>query len=245
MKIHFLNIAMAITALTFTMTSCNKDDYYNLDLEIDYKVGAESFVYDQVYTINGTAVKFSLVQFYVSGIHIEDHDGAKVNFDKYLLVKPSQTNYELGPIAKDFGSHLHELNFNVGIDEATNSQTTETFTSRAATDPLSTQNPAMHWSWNSGYIFIKMEGMVDTDGDGTPDAVAEWHLGMNSMLRPVGISAHSDLSKGKNEIHLNFDVAKLFTDVDLATEYDTHTMDNMPLAVKIADNVSSAFSKVH
>ena len=85
--------------------------------------------------------------------------------------------------------------------------------------------------------------MVDTTGDGTVDAVMEYHLGMNSMLRPVSIMAHSDLDKGDNHIHLNFDIAALFTDVDFVNDGSTHTMDNMPLAMKIANNLATSFRK--
>ncbi len=247
-NIAIQSLALLLAAFA-SLTSCQKDkeDFYNLELEIDYKVGSADFSYDQVYTINGIAVKFSLFQVYLSGLKVEDHDGNHKHFEeKYLLVKPTQKDYMLGSINKAFGDHVHDLKFNVGIDAATNSQTTETFTSRNANDPLAAQNPAMHWSWNSGYIFIKIEGEVDTDGDGSPDTAAQWHVGLNEMLRPVSIEAHSDMKKGDNHIHLKLDVAKVFTGIDMTTEISTHSMGaNKPIAVKVADNIATAFSKMH
>jgi hypothetical protein len=245
MKKIMSKIALSVFALTvlFSATSCKKDKTYNLNLGITYKVGTEAFAYNQVYTIGGVAVKFTLAQMYLSGIHIEDDDANEGHYDdKYLLIKPSIATYALGELTNKEISHLHEVKFNVGIDSTTNHQTTDMFNARPATDVLSVQNPAMHWSWNSGYIFVKIEGMVDTDADGTPETAAEFHIGMDSYLQAVALTTHKDLEDGDNTISLNFNVAKLFDGVNLATEYVTHTMDNMTLAGKVKANLAAAFS---
>lgn len=193
------SLAIAAFALVFSMGSCKKDEEdtatdTDLSMHLHYKVGTEDFAYDQVYTIDGVAVKFTLAQFYVSGINIMNDDGEMHSFDDlFLLAKPSQMDYALGTVPASFGDHLHMLNFNVGVDSVTNSQTEADFTSRDANDPLAAQNPGMHWSWNSGYIFVKIEGEVDTDGDGTPDTAANWHIGKNSLLREVSLMAHQDM----------------------------------------------------
>ena len=41
---------------------------------------------------------------------------------------------------------------------------------------------------------------------------------------------------------MEFDVEKLFLNVDLQTEHGTKTVDNLPLATKIADNVINAIT---
>lgn len=242
-KIVFLFAAISLISLN----SCKRDKTKTLDLEVNYKVGSESFSYDDTYTIGGTAIKFDLVQFYVSSIALMDDDGTMAMFpDKYLLVKPEMTTYSLGEIPESYDSdHAHMLNFNVGIDETTNGQTESTFLSRSENDPLAAQNPAMHWSWNSGYIFLKIDAQVDTSGDGTVDAVAAFHIGMNDFLTSTSTMMHTDLETGENTLSLNFDVATLFDDVDLSTEYVTMTMNNMPLANKVKANIPAAFSKAN
>ena len=42
-------------------------------------------------------------------------------------------------------------------------------------------------------------------------------------------------------IHLNFDLAAALINVDMTSELMTHTMDDMMLATKIANNWQSAF----
>ncbi len=245
MKNIIYKITLSVFALSilFTTSSCNKDNTRSLNLDITYKVNTLTFAYDEVYTINGVAIKFTLAQMYISGLHIEDDDMNEEHFEsKYLLVKPGTHTYEIGAITNKKINHLHHLKFNVGIDSVTNGQTVDAFNAREATDPLSVQNPAMHWSWSSGYIFLKINAMVDTDADGTPDAVAEFHVGMNSFLQAVEFITHRDLEKGVNTVSLNFNIAKLFDGVNLATEYSTHTMDDMPLANKIKANLAAAFT---
>ncbi|WCL81407.1 hypothetical protein PPO43_15635 [Saprospira sp. CCB-QB6] len=240
------SLAIAAFALVFSMGSCKKDEETatdtDLSMHLHYKVGTEDFAYDQVYTIDGVAVKFTLAQFYISGVNIMDDDNNMHSFeDLYILAKPSQMDYALGTIPASFGDHLHMLKFNIGVDSLTNSQTEADFTSRDANDPLAAQNPGMHWSWSSGYIFVKIEGEVDTDGDGTPDTAANWHIGTNNMLREVSLMAHQDMEGEEATIEVEFDLATVLTNTDLANDYSTHTMNNMPLATKVANNMATAF----
>jgi len=239
------SLAIAAFALVFSMGSCKKDEDdkdTDLSMHLHYKVGSENFAYDQVYTIDGVAVKFSLAQFYISGVNIMDDDNNMHSFENlYILAKPSQMDYALGTVPASFGNHLHMLKFNVGVDSLTNSQTEADFTSRDASDPLAAQNPGMHWSWNSGYIFVKLEGEVDTDGDGTPDTAANWHIGTNNMLRGVSLMAHQDMEDEEATIEVEFDLATVLTNTDLANDFATMTMNNMPLATKVANNMVNAF----
>lgn len=230
---------VALAALIIVgFSSCKKDedkDENSTHLKVHYKVGSEDFSYNTNYTIGGVAVKFDLAQFYLSTIKLGDN----AYTDKYVLVKPGEET-DLGYTAP---GDYHMFSFNVGVDEMTNSQTETDFTNRASDDPLAIQSPKMHWSWNAGYLFLKIEGMVDTDGDNTPETVLQFHIGSNDMLRAISLHSHATVEdKSTTEIELNFDLEKLLTGVDLKTEYSTHTMNNKPLAKKIMDNLSSALS---
>jgi hypothetical protein len=103
----------------------------------------------------------------------------------------------------------------------------------------------MHWNWNSGYRFLRIDGKVDTDGDGTMDETMAFHLGTNNMLQNVSLTAHKDVEKGSNMLHMEFDLAKLFEGVDLSTDFSTHTMNNPELAAAVRDNIPAAISMMH
>ncbi|RMG58901.1 MAG: hypothetical protein D6722_22990, partial [Bacteroidetes bacterium] len=118
-------------------------------------MGSSDFALNQVYTINGVAVEFSTIQFYVSGLELGDASDFDAP-DVYLLVKAGQMMYELGEIT---AGAKPSLRFNVGIDSVTNHLDPSTYD---ASNPLAFQSPSMHWSWDSGYIFFRIDGKVDT-----------------------------------------------------------------------------------
>ncbi|MDX2248561.1 MAG: MbnP family protein [Bacteroidia bacterium] len=207
-----------------------------LSLHFHSLVGEDVFAFNTVYNINGTAVSFTTAQFYVSGIQVGGDGEFDTNEDKYLLVTADKSVYEVGEITT---GHKHMLMFNVGVDSVANHSDPTTY----ATDhPLAPKNPNMHWSWNSGYIFIKIEGLVDTNADGTPEAQMELHIGTDAKLTPVALTAHKEVATEEETIHMEVDFAKLFTGIDLTTERITHTGDDPGLAAKLVANVPSAFS---
>lgn len=197
-------------------------------------LGSQDFALNQVYTINDVAVEFSAFQFYVSSIELGNNAGADAP-DRYLLVKAGQMMYEVGEITAGTKSSLR---FDIGIDSVTNHLDPSTY---EASHPLAFQSPSMHWSWDSGYIFFRADGRVDTDGDGTPDADLEIHIGRDNFLTPVALTLDDAVDSEAHMITLMMDVAKAFTGVDLANDYVTHTGDNPALAAKVAGNLPSLF----
>ena len=96
MKNIIYKIALSAFALStlFFQSSCNKDNTRSLNLDITYKVNALSFAYDEVYTINGVAIKFSLAQMYISGFHIEDDEMNEEHFESKYLSKSCTPCYQ-------------------------------------------------------------------------------------------------------------------------------------------------------
>lgn len=114
--------------------------------------------------------------------------------------------------------------------------------------PLALQDPGMWWTWNSGYIFMRLDGWVDMDGDGVAsddNSPLTLHLGTNNFAMPVSSLETTSFvisADGHNTLHMNVDLRELLNGVDLATERVTHTGNNLPLANKIKTNVPSVFS---
>ncbi|HMQ46945.1 MAG TPA: hypothetical protein PKA00_05600 [Saprospiraceae bacterium] len=242
---NFKFLFLAFLALpALVITGCkNEDDTPSetnteVSFEFGYTVNDGDFQVGQVYTIGGTAVQIDVLNFYVGGIELHPEEGEHTHVEgKYLLVKPDVDEYEVTEVKS---GHYHEIKFFVGVAPEENSQTEEDFTSRNADDPLAIQDPTMHWSWNSGYKFLRIDGKVDTDGDGTPETPMAMHLGNDDMLKNLEFPAHHDIEGDHTHLHFHFNINELLDGIDLSTDYSTHTGDNLPLATKLRDNLSKA-----
>lgn len=227
------------TAITFDPEAVESDpqacEYPILSLDVNLNVGNQPLQYDQVYQINGVATRFSTVQLYLDEFRVGMNNEMDM-LDANLLIKPSQTTYELGQIT---AGHKHMLMFALGVDSSQNFLDPATYD---ASHPLAPKAPSMHWSWNSGYIFLRIDGEVDTNGDGTPDEILELHLGTMNMYTPVMLEAHADADMVDTRINLDIDIAQLFDGIDHQNERVTHTMDNMPLAMSLRNNFMKLFS---
>jgi hypothetical protein len=135
---------------------------------------------------------------------------------------------------------LSSIKINVGVDENANHADPALY---ELSHPLTYQSPSMHWGWSSGYLFVVIEGQVDTNGDGTFDNTFTFHLGLDKYLNTIENNSLSIvLSAGKKAyINLNIDYAKLFTNINLSTENKTHSFSNEALADKFFANVPIAF----
>ena len=243
-------LLLALMSATLFFTSCDDDETTiqegTVNMMFEYKVGEDAFEIGKTYTIGGTAVQFDLANFYVGGItFMPEHGdgGTPVSVDgKYLLVTPDAGAQEVTTLE---AGHWHEVEFFVGVAPEENSQSEEDFTTRPADDPLAMQDPPMHWNWNTGYRFVRIDGMVDTDGDGTVETLMAFHLGTDAFLTNLSYEIHKDVEDGANMVHFEFDFEKLFEGIDLSTEYVTHTGNNLDLATKFRDNLGSAISKAH
>lgn len=227
------------TAINYDPEATESSDdcsYPNLMLHFHPVVGADDLSFDNTYTIGGVAVKFSVVQFYVSAAAVSSEAGFDENEDTYLLVKAGQMNYSVGEIT---AGAKETLRFSVGIDSVTNHADPTLYD---ADHPLALQSPSMHWSWDNGYQFIKIEGMVDTDADGTPDAEMEFHIGKDSNLRTISLDISQSADMEMFMVNVEYDLAALFAGIDLSTDFITHTGDFPDLATKVIANVPTTFS---
>lgn len=242
-SINKYSILLALIFPLLFLASCKDEDPIEQEtvafmLEFNNTVGGHEAISDHAHVVDGDTFDLSLLRYYVSKIRIYDDSGDEIASypDTYILVKGEEKNtISLGEL--NAGQHIHRIVFNVGIDEATNNQSEEDFTSFPSTDPRAIQSPSMHWSWMSGYIFVKIEGSVNGNK-------VEMHVGTDSLLREVEVLVHENTSAGEM-FHLSLDaeITEFFSGLDKNDELITHTMNNMPLAKALVDNARKVFSK--
>lgn len=238
-----------------------------LSVEFDHRFGATTLVFGQDYVDgNGDSIKINSLKYFVSNFKLIKADGSSYTIPKdecYFLINhdvDSTTNIELENVpAGDYT----QLQFIVGVDSAKSRADISQRT--GALDPTGEAN-GMYWTWNSGYIFLKVEGtspkapvMTMTGsrdfmyhigfygykGDVTGDTVPALN---NLKAITLSNSAYKISVRDKKEIeaHLKVDVAKVFSSaaykINVATEpmlmFDAQTL-------KVSNNYKDMFTLDH
>ena len=246
-----------------------EDDTTMLMLDLQPKVGTQDLSSDPatVYTINGQAITFESARMYLSEITLLRANGEEVTFTDEAITVPAKnandetithTTNERVILAKhDTGEEMYSLGevpagtyegvrFKFGITGTTNNIDP---TQVPATHPLAKQTDKNnHWSWNAGYIYLRIDGLLDLDGDGAVESTdeAKWnvHLGTPNFAQVIELDETFTLEGGgMQNLHIVADYAKLIEDVDFSdpAQRVCHTMNNLPVAQKVAADMIGAF----
>jgi len=132
-------------------------------------------------TAGGDSIRFEFAKFYVSEISLIDSLGAEHRLAGLFLFDM----FDSLAVARGYASTTilalpgtyRGIRFSIGVPNDLNHRDAATQTA-----PLGMSSD-MFWSWNSGYIFNRTEGKVDSAG--TQISVA-WHIGGDT--RKLGVS---------------------------------------------------------
>lgn len=241
--------------LAGVLVSCKKDKdepipnvmSQPLTLRLTPMVGDDTLKFNTSFsTENNVRYTLSSFRYYMSNIRLVKSDGSEHAIDgKVFLVNPNKADYSLGNVP--VGAYKG-VRFSVGLDYETNHKDPTTY---PISHPLAIQSPAIHWNWNTGYIFLMMEGSCDTtianDDELTYGQYSHdmfFHIGMDELLRSVEVdnATFTVANTSNNVLNIHSDINQLFVGVDLKTENKSHSMGTMPLATKVADNISAMFT---
>ncbi|CAG5078752.1 MbnP family protein [Parvicella tangerina] len=215
----------------------------DINLKFYHELDGQSFAFNQNFTDDfGNMCTFTRAEMYISNpVYWDDQGGEIASPAEYILISPDETTYPLGTLPQD--THVHTMDLTIGVDSVANAGDPAGY---SADHALAYQTPSMHWNWNSGYIFMAIEGHVDTSGNGLYEAGEDFimHVGMNSMRREVvGLMAHFNTVEGQtHNIELDINWAELVAGINLKTDNSSHTMDNMSLAAAVANNAPNAIT---
>ncbi|WP_417266604.1 MbnP family protein [Brumimicrobium sp.] len=199
---------------------------------------SQSFTTQEGYAISFTKLNIIMTKFKNNDQQLFESAIYKYEDDERLLWE--------GP--GDY-SNFSSFTANIGVDST---QNYEDPSARDADDPLFILNSGdMHWGWNTGYIFVMLEGKADTTAaqDGSL-ASFSYHIGTNQMLRNFTLTdiTWSKVNNHLYESNIYLDLYKVFDgdihDIDIKTDRTSHTNpDQIQLTEKIIDNFINALSK--
>ena len=175
--------------------------------------------------------------------------------DQYFLVRQADKT-SLMPVIKDVpAADYTEMTFTIGVDSVKSISAVDQRTGVLDIASYGTDN--MYWSWNSGYIFFKMEGIssvAPTNAAGLKKY--QYHVGgfggrtavTANNLRSVTLSlpAVAAVRKSKSPtIHLIADISKVFSGVSPLKIANGAVVMSPAAAGPIANNYAKVFTVDH
>lgn len=192
-------------------------------LSVQPYFGSEELQLDSTYALNaGWDVQFTDIKFFVT----DCKNGSNV------LTSAARFDYrengtllcQVNGSAANFGS----LTGNIGVPASINHNDPSAL---PTSSPLNIVNVnGMHWSWNTGYIFITVEGKADTIQDGTAlfDHTFTYHIGMDAYLGTFNFPTVTWTGTSVlKQAWFNLDMKNVFdhptNPIDITSEYITHS----------------------
>ncbi len=256
--------ALMLSAAVF-FTSCHKDEvidgFGDVVIEMDNIAGSSSLAFGSKYvTANGDTVQFSTFNYYVSNFVLVNENGTEYVIPRdssYFLCKlddPASREITLRNVP---AGNYKAVKFIIGVDSLKSVS--------PAGERLGVLDPTggasgMYWSWNSGYIFVKVEGTSPQapQDPNTGERTIEYHTGLFggkdsptlNNIRKVEINADEESARVRKDheapvFHLYVDILEMFTSpvkINVALNPTSH---GGPYSANVANNYADMFSLAH
>lgn len=261
-------LSLSILMAAFSFGSCKKDSagfqpdtLAPLSVEFDNIAGEQNLQLNTGVYKNAAGETFSvnLLQYFVSNIKLTNTAGETYTVPQdssYFLIKESDAATRFANIEVPEGEYT-KISFVLGVDSL---RSTMDISKRTGVlDPSGGMEGGMYWTWNSGYIFFKMEGsspQVPANVDANQKF--RFHIGgfggysaptINNIktitidLTPGG-TAKARRDRNAN-IHLMVDIMKVFngnSNISLAT--NSQIMFST-FSTNVANNYATMFRHDH
>lgn len=197
--------------LVLAVYYCSTIQAQAISLRINPVFGTENLVLtDRFYLLNQTdSVRIDKLKFYISNIRFLNHEREVYSFHgNYFLINPADSaSLEINLPAPKFQPY-NKISFDIGVDSTISVNGVQS----GPLDPIN----GMYWAWNTGYIFVKLEGRSPLCQ--TRKHLFNYHLG--GFKRPYNAirNCSFELKNGHSQvINLQLDVKKFLEAADLKT----------------------------
>lgn len=246
-------LIFSFVSLSVLLSGC-KDDKVNppvepaspqLKMTVQPVFGNQVLHLDSTYiTPEGYGVQFTDLKFFA-----EDVRGTATQLKDAALFDYRETGTALF-VADGKPENFTTLNGNLGVQASLNNSDPSAFPND---NVLNISNSGgMHWGWNPGYIFVKVEAKVDTIPDGIDlfDHLVTFHIGKQENLQTLSFASINWQQTGDLMYHfpLKLDMEAFLQNsaqpIDLKTEFSSHTAAGQEaLSLKVIQNFKAALSE--
>jgi hypothetical protein len=213
---------------------------YPVHISFHHFAGDKKLILDTVTYRNELGQPFIVTKFkyYVGNITLNNVNGTSITFPNYFLINEEEDDSKtITPGALPQGEYTG-ISFLVGVDSADNCSGAQA----GALDPAN----AMFWAWNTGYIFMKLEGK--SPASKSPGNIFEYHIGgykqPSNCIRRVSLKFNHQLaiSDVNNCLSIKIDVLEILKHPTVLDFSKLSSVTDFHNATTVADNYTDMFS---
>ncbi len=211
-------------------------------IDVTPTFGSEDLQYSKYYlNAAGDSVNVTKFAYYISNVVLVKSDGSTYTEpESYHLLDHAGSSVKGFTVSNVPAGDYTGVIFLIGVDSLRNCSGAQT----GDLDPAK----GMFWTWNSGYIFFKLEGRAPRSAG---NKAYTYHIGgfkgVNKTMQKVSLSFAGSTLKaapgGVSRLHLKANAAEVFTSpttIDVSTFY--YQMSEGPGAKTISENYKDMFS---
>ncbi len=238
-----------VLCLGLFMSSCGDDPKGNGVLDLNYKLrfAGDPLVMLEPYTLpNGLRINFSRVSFYMTDVTLSGGDEQVLNTVDYIDLTNSNATTAKSNVGYTHSITAQEgqysiLAFLLGVNPVKNAMVPADFSSD---NDLSLSQE--YWPGWSSYVFIKVEGNIDLDNNGSFEQGMALHIGGDEALAELQITGDlSVVANSTKTIPITIDLYKMLaldTVYDLEANPQIHTIEQQDEVIELSDRFVSAIT---
>lgn len=206
-----------------------------------------NYVEDLLLNLDSTVYKNELGQtytitnfkYYISNIHLLRSDGKEfISTDHFLINEDEESSKKINLNSLPEGEY-NSITFIIGVDSLHNCNGAQS----GALDPVN----GMFWAWNTGYIFLKLEGRSSSSK--SPGNILEYHIGgyrsPSNCIRTITLKFEKAIKIQNNEtsvINIKANVAEILRSPSTIDFSQLSAVTDLHNASMIADNFKDMFT---
>ncbi len=252
----FLRILIPFAVFVLLFTSCIDDEggssleFSDVEMILKGQYDGTPLVKNKVYGYNnGSRVKFSAFNFYVSDLMTTVNANESFALDEIEYVDlalfegetAAESGYKLNVGRAPIGEYKG-FSFGIGVSPDLNRTTPDEY---GENHPLG--NTARYYEDLNGYQFLRIAGQVDYESDNTFDADFDFIVGFDQNFKIISSTQSIEvLADITNEINITVDLRKILDNgirtVDFSTQLSTSANPSDEIMLLLNSNIASAIT---
>lgn len=237
--LRFIFLCVPVVLLSFSVIP--RVNSGNLQIQFQHEVNGSLLRLDTATYQNAFSQSFQISKFkyYVGNFELKNVTGKVFRSNEYFLIDEENALSKLIALKNIPAGQYTEIGFTLGVDSLHNCSGAQS----GALDPIH----GMFWDWNTGYIFLKLEGRSNFCN--TAHHFFEYHIGgykkEHNCIRKIVLPLHENLSVGsdkKSILSVRADVGEVLKNPTAIDFAQLPSVTNHTNATTMADNYADIFS---